>query len=175
MGINTPLAFFDIATTVLECVHSRIVNAGLPDFGRVCVVPGEVAWDDCSCGQLTITNPSQFSSVTFPLPSEGMNETQCGAPYTVSTFEVTALRCAPNPDRNGHSPQCITLQNAAKILYQDKYYMRTAVQCCLAELRNSNDIEDYNMSNTVETGPRGGCVGAVLSFNVSLISNCPCE
>jgi hypothetical protein len=176
MAVNTPLAFFNIATTVLECVRSRIEDvAGLPEFGRVCVVPGDVAWDECTCGQLTINNPTQFSSVSFPTPSIGANETQCGAPYTVSTFEVTALRCAPGPDRNGHPPTCTALQNAAQLLYQDKFYMRTAVQCCLAELRNTDLVEDYALGQTVETGPRGGCVGATLSFNVSLISNCPCE
>lgn len=176
MSVNTPLAFFNIATTVLECVRSRIEDvAGLPKFGRACVIPGEVAWDACDCGQLTITNPTQFSSVSFPIPSVGNTDTNCGAPYTVSTFEVTALRCAPTMDRNGHPPTCTQLQNAAQLLYQDKFYMRAAVQCCLAELKNSNSLEDYAISSTTEVGPRGGCVGATLSFNVSLIANCPCE
>lgn len=178
MTVNTPLAFFNIASTVLECVRERIVDiAGLPEFGRVCVVPGDVAWDACDCGQLTITNPLQFNSVSFPTPSPGNTETFCGAPYTVSTFELTALRCSPSPDRNGHPPSCAALSNAAQLLYQDKYYMRVAAQCCLAELRNNNNniLEDYNISQTQEIGPRGGCVGATMSFNVSLISRCPCE
>lgn len=175
MGVNTPLAFYNIASTVLECIRSRIEAAGLPDFQRVCVIPGEVAWDDCSCGQLTITNPSQYGSVSFPFPTDGTRDTQCGAPYQVSTFEVTALRCAPNPDRNGHPPKCSTLDAAAKLLYQDKYYMRIAAQCCLSQMRDENFIEDFTFLTMNEVGPRGGCVGATMTFSVSLISNCPCE
>lgn len=174
--VNTPDTFFDIATTILECVRARIVDeAGSPDFDRVCVVPGEVAWDACDCGQLTINNPTQFSSNVFPSPITGGDQTQCGAPLIASTFTITALRCSPSNDRNGHPPKCSALANAAKQLYSDKFYMRAATLCCLASLQMTNVLEQYTVGNIIEVGPRGGCVGAELSFTVGVINGCLCE
>lgn len=173
---NSPLAFYNIAVDLLECIRARIEDvAGLPAFGRVCVVPGEVAWDACDCGQLTINNPSQFSSNNFPAPIIGGDQTQCGAPLIASTFNVTALRCAPGPDRNGKPPSCTALQNAAQLLYQDKYYMRTALLCCLGEMQRTHVIEQFTVGTVTETGPRGACVGAEMLFTVGLINDCPCE
>lgn len=173
---NGPLSFFTIATTVLECVRERIEDvANLPGFDRVCVVPGEVAWDACDCGQLTINNPSQFSSNSFPSPILGGDQTQCGAPLIASTFTVTALRCAPSSSKNGHPPTCAALSDAAELLYQDKYYMRAAIICCLAELQRTHVLEQYTVGTVTEVGPRGGCVGAEMSFTVGLINDCPCE
>lgn len=174
--VNTVDSMFTIATTILECVNDRIVvTGGLPEFERVCVVPGEIAWDACDCGQLTINNPSQFSSNIFPTPIPGGDQTQCGAPVIASTFNITALRCSPSSDRSGHPPTCSQLQNAAELLYKDKYYMRAAAICCLAELQRTHVIEMYTVGTVIETGPRGGCVGAEMPFTVGLINNCPCE
>lgn len=174
--VNGPLTLFNLAGDVLECVRERIVDiAGLPSFDRVCVVPGEIAWDACDCGQLTINNPSQFSSNNFPAPIPGGDQTQCGAPVIASTFTITALRCSPSPDKNGHPPTCAALSNAAELLYQDKYYMRAAVICCLANLQRTHVLEMYTVGSITEVGPRGGCVGAELSFTVGLINDCPCE
>lgn len=174
--VNTPDTFFNITTTILECVNDRIVNVGdLPAFERVCVVAGELAWDACDCGQLTIQNTTQFSSNIFPTPIPGGDQTNCGAPLIASTFTVTALRCAPGPDRNGKPPTCSQLQEAAELLYKDKYYMRTAIICCLAELKELGTIEMYTVGSIEEIGPRGNCVGAEMPFTVGVINGCPCE
>lgn len=173
---NTPDTMFTIATSILECVNERItVIGGLPEFERVCVVPGELAWDACDCGQLTIQNPTQFSSNIFPSPIPGGDQTQCGAPVLASTFTVTALRCSPGPDRSGHPPTCSQLQNAAELLYKDKYYMRAAVICCLSEMQQANVLEMYTVGAVNEVGPRGGCVGAEMSFTIGVIAGCACE
>lgn len=171
-----PTTMFDIATTILDCVNDRItVVGGLPEFGRACVIPGELAWDGCDCGVLAINNTTQFSTNIFPTPIPGGDQAQCGAPLYASTFTITVLRCAPGLDRSGHPPRCSALQDTAELMYKDKFYARAAVICCLGELYKTHVIEQFSTGNITEVGPRGGCVGFEFPFTVGVVNGCSCE
>lgn len=172
----TDTTFFDIADTIKDCIQDRIeVFAGLPELKRACVIPGDHVDDECTCGILTVRNPTQFGSITFPSPANDTpNEGVCGLPYVAGTFIASVLRCAPGNDKNGKPPKCEALSDAALLQQRDKFHMRNAVMCCLAEMKRTHIIELYTTGLITEIGPRGGCVGSEMNFSIGLINACPC-
>lgn len=167
-------ALTTVPAALLECVRAALAGtaAGAPE--RVCVVPGQLAWDECDCGLLAaVVGPIDQSS-TFPQPaSDADRVSACPPAYQSVNVTITVLRCAPQPEGAALAPTCAALDAAALTWFTDMDAVRTALACCLRDLRAADTIADFVLADTVPAGPEGGCVGSDtrLTFGVT---NCLC-
>lgn len=165
-----PLAFYNLLSEVVDEVNTELgtTAAGSPD--RVCVVPGQIAWDDCECGQLAGTINQWFFSNDFPASSSPgvLTVSACQAAWVVADMGISILRCAPGPIGDDLAPTCERLDEAAQTHIIDAHTVRNTVACLLQDMKNDDRIVDYGISGQVATGPAGMCVGSELTFLVSL-------
>lgn len=163
----------EVAEAILACAADVVT-----DVNRICVVPGEIAWDECECGQLVISEVDTFPSSDFPL--DEVNRTaECGEPWHVVQYTLSLTKCVPVPDSNGNAPTCAQLAAAAAILSQDKRSVRRAVFCCLQALydemdSNNPQIEAFQLGHSVTIGPEGQCAGHELTIWVGWTNDCGC-
>lgn len=165
------LTIFNVSKNLLECILAALEDAGLPIPCRVCVVPGEIAWDDCQGGQLVVSTTREFQSETFPLEAfeRGVNSS-CGLPYLVAELTFNLLRCAPIPKGLSTSVPCEELEETALLLHKDAYWMRQALSCCLRDMKINYTILDYVVGATTRVGPEGACVGNETTVLVGFVN-----
>lgn len=161
---------FAVAQFLLECALEGITEAGLPVPCRVCVVPGEIAWDDCSeGGQLAMSISSMFYSSLFPVDTstDTTSGGVCGPGIAVAAMTLSLMRCAPIPDGlSQRAPTCAALRESAFLVARDSYWLRRSVLCCLKDLKAESSIVDYRVGAATVDGPAGGCVGNSLALFV---------
>lgn len=162
-----------VAEAILACAAAVV-----EDVNRVCVVPGAIAWDECQCGQLVISETDMFPSSSFPLDQIDSTDA-CGEPWHVVQYTLSLTKCVPVSDSNGHPPGCGSLAAAAAILSQDKRSVRRAVFCCLQALyeemdSNEPQIEAFQLGHSVTVGPEGMCAGHELTIWVGWTNDCGC-
>lgn len=147
------------------------VTAGLTSsVGRAGQVPGEIAWDNCTCeGVLAVTVPRIYLAEEFPSEEEQPVGVRCQAPYEVGEFTVSVVRCAPQPDGDDLAPSAADLDAAAGLLLQDMTETMEAVSVLLCQLRDQEVIDDFMIAPAASAGPEGACVGFVLRVLVGLI------
>lgn len=179
-----PLAVFDIAKHIKECVLMWLetTSQGLPD--RACVISGELAWDECECGQLTVAIENEFEAVATSVPRAGTEtpgRRACGPPLYTANFMVTMLRCAPTGTDTA-PPTCEALEDFAQIATEDAWAVRAGVICCLDEaistrLPNRTKLyRDFVVGTQTRVGPRGACGGSQLPVAVTIDNGCyPCS
>lgn len=133
---------------------------------RVCyLVPGNIAWDGCNCGQLALTIQNIFPSVVFPTPAEDDPTTSgCEVTQLAVRALVSITRCVPGPTNTGQPPTCASLLASALEQQGDAYAVRRAVACCLSEMKRTRRIWDWRIGSSNFVGPEGGCAGSELSF-----------
>jgi hypothetical protein len=168
-----PLAAFAIVTGVGECVVAELADTegGVPD--RVClIVPGEIAWDTCDCGQFAQTIVSVGPTDQFPTPSTGDIIAPCASKLLVASVTLSLTRCVPGIQRNNEPPTCAQLLEAARILEDDRSAVRRAVFCCLKEFLRAYRIFNMTLGTGVSVGPQGGCAGVELTYQFSIPSDC---
>jgi hypothetical protein len=136
---------------------------------RVCVQPGNVAWDDCCKGQLTLTVEGLFPSSTFPLPD--ITSIACQAGLIGVSMKVLLLRCAPGPDGRGNPPTCEQLDAAARTNLEDMLAVWLGVSCCLADMQPE---VDGIMRAQTPLGPDGACMGSETLFTLGFLNECGC-
>lgn len=153
----------DTAQALLNCAYEGILEAGLPTPCRICVVPGQIAWDDCSDGgQLEIALDSVFYSTDFPQDTtvDTAVNSACGPGIVVASMTLSLMRCAPMPaGLTARAPTCEALEEAALLVARDNYVLRTSLLCCLKQLRDERIIVDSRLNAMTVGGPQGGCVG----------------
>lgn len=167
---------FQIEQSLLNCVLAGLDNTGALSIDRVCIVPGEIAWDQCQCGQLVIAETQRFPSLSFPL--EGADRTQeCGSPYLVVQLTVSLTRCVPVMDQDGNPPDCGELSVAAQQLSKDMSAVRKAAECCLDTTWNdtSQGLVAYELGAQTVVGPEGGCAGSELVVFLGFANGCGCN
>jgi hypothetical protein len=179
-----PFAVFDIATHIKECVLDwlELTSTGVPD--RACVIAGEVAWDNCECGQLTVSMQSNYEASGTSLPRSGTEtpgRRSCGPPLFTVNYLVTMLRCAPTGTATA-PPTCEELETYARMTAEDAWAVRAGVICCLDEaisVRLSNGTKlyrDFVVGTQTFVGPQGACGGSQLQVAVTVDNGCyPCE
>lgn len=179
-----PFAVYDIAVKIKECVLEwlDITSKGLPE--RACVISGELAWDNCECGQLTVAIENEFEAVATSVPRAGTEtpgRRSCGPPLYTANFTVTMLRCAPTGTDTA-PPSCEELEDFAKMATEDAWAVRAGVICCLDEairvrLPNGTKLyRDFVVGTQTRVGPRGACGGSQLPVAVTIDNGCyPCE
>lgn len=175
MPITTkdPLAFFDLADTLRACVEDRLDEPVI----RSCVITGEVAWDECECGQLVVSLQRQYPTSSFP--NEGGDETtpqsSCGSPLWVGEFNISILRCSPETD-TAAPPACSELGKAANLSIRDGWAANAGAWCCLKDLKNNRDVNRFEIGTTTYVGAAGLCQGSSTIVRVGVINAClPCD
>jgi hypothetical protein len=176
-----PLAIYQVAERLRECIHGRLetVPPGAPE--RSCVTAGQIAWDDCECGQLIVSIGRTYFSSNFPTegnaPPANPGHSRCGPPIQVTQYTVSILRCAPSGGDDPAPPTCVELDAAAKVAAIDAWAVRWGAHCCLREWAKSNDpdvsITDFLFQGQNFVGPNGACMGSELTILVGLINSCP--
>lgn len=182
---SNPLAAYIIAENIRECVTERLAQVYEmdPENGamvRNCVIAGDIAWDDCECGQLVVAYQRSFPSATFPVIAAATVDTgRCGPPYLVFQYGISILRCSPDTDTEA-PPPCEALDAVAQLVIRDAFAARAGTLCCLSDLSkrhgtNPPEIIDYFIQDQVAVGADGGCQGTLLTTLVAVNSGCPCE
>lgn len=176
-----PLAIYQVAENLRECVSQRLEDTpdGSPD--RSCVVVGQIAWDDCECGQLIVAIGETFFSSNFPgrgnSPPAPPGGRRCGPPIMVVQYTISMLRCAPSGRDDHHPPKCSELSDAAQVAVRDAHAILWGAQCCLRAWSKSHDqdvsISDFLITGQRFVGPEGMCQGSETSIQVGLINACP--
>jgi len=165
--------------TLLRGLYDRYVAAvdhtGDLAIKRRCVVPGEIAWDNCQCGQLAISEVRRYPSREFPL-EEIDHSAECGEPYLVVELVVSLTRCIPTVDANGNPPTCDALNTAARQLTRDKRLIRSAVMCCLTEIYDApgSVLMGFEIGQHLSVGPAGLCGGSELTVLLGFANPCGC-
>lgn len=180
---DNPFAAFDLAEHLRDCItpYLEMTTSGLPN--RVCITSGQVAWDDCKCGQLTVSLLRQFQSVNFPTPWDGSDNggvLKCGPPLYVFEYEVTMLRCASETE--GESPPtCAMIGGDFRVTTEDAWAVRTGLQCCICAglERDAEGVKLFEravIGEQVSVGPEGLCVGSSVVVTIAVRNgNYPCR
>lgn len=182
---TNPFAGYDIAVNIKECIEPYLAGTteGLPN--RSCVTSGDIAWDDCECGQLIVSMQTAYESDNFPSEaaiSEFPGRRSCGPSIFVFTYLVSMLRCAPTFGPSGEPPTCSKLDTAARIAAEDAWAVRAGVVCCLTEAVKERQADgtklyvDFTMGTQTFVGPDGLCQGSTLPVTVGIQNGCyPCD
>lgn len=170
MAALTP---FEVAQRIVQCAYDAVDHTGALEIKRRGVVPGEIAWDECECGQLVVSEGRRFPSREFPF-EELDHSAECGEPWLVVEYTLSLTRCAPQPSKNEVAPDIAKLEVAAAQLMKDKGVVRRAVYCCLEALYNDNSIVAFDLGAQETVGPAGRCVGSELIIHVGWLNGCGC-
>lgn len=155
------------------CLLEDLDQTGPLAIKRHCIIPGEISWDDCQCGQLVIAEQRRYPSNDFPL--EQVDHTaECGAPWLTIVFLASLARCVPNPDNSGNAPSCEKLEESAFQLNRDMGIMRSSIDCCLDNLYNQNQITAYELGAQEIQGPSGSCIETNLMILIGIPNGCGC-
>lgn len=167
-----PAAFYDISTLLLTEIDQALQLSAAGSVARVCVVPGELAWDQCECGTLAASPRRFFLSDEFPEDSLGRGIVRagpCDLPFLVAEVSISIIRCAPQPADGFTAPPCPALAASAQVLLSDAYVVMTETIRVLCELTANNLILDYVLGEQNARGPEGSCVGTELIALIGLM------
>lgn len=166
-----------IVTGVGQCVVDELLatpeSGGVPPKMRVCLlVPGNIAWDGCECGQFAQTIQTDYPTEQFPADASehviGMGG--CGGRPLVYQVLASITRCVPGMTGNPPtSPTCDKLLAAALVQQGDAFALRRAVECCLSQLRDDYVIAKYVVGRVNYVGPDGNCGGVELTYKFELL------
>jgi hypothetical protein len=158
---------YTVAATILARVQAELEASpsGWPSTARNCVVPGLLAWDECDCGLLAVEFNSMGYANSFPSISQIASIDNC-FPYAVTTYTVTALRCAPSMGKNGEPPTCAALDAAAQTFYDDVECMLRGTSKAVMALDAALTINASALGTVLPAGPQGGCVGVTQQVTV---------
>lgn len=169
-----PLSGFAVVTGVGECVREEVIatpeSGGYNTKMRWClIVPGNIAWDSCECGQfaqtVTVKNPTRV------FPVDASNEALQGGCQTrpmMWTVTASLIRCIKGPKNDGKPPTCPELFVASQIQHGDEFAMRKGIECCLADMKKHYRIADYRVGASQFVGPEGNCGGVEITYTFQL-------
>jgi hypothetical protein len=172
MMLEGPGALHQVALELLDAAAVALDRSPGGRPGRACVVPGAIAWDDCTCegGQLAVALTRTYRSAAFP--TEGAGPEPCAAGFLAAAFVVQVIRCAPQPEGQATAPSCEALAASAAVVTTDAWLVRQGVHCRLVELDEAEEVEAYQLAGQPVLGPAGGCVGCELAVVVALPDVC---
>jgi hypothetical protein len=168
-----------IVTGIGMCVIDELENTpesgGVPPNMRVCLlVPGNIAWDGCDCGQFAQTIQADYPTSQFPfdVSEQVIGVGGCGSRPLVYQVLASIIRCVPGlqgPSTSPRSPSCDKLQTAAFIMEGDAFALRRGVECCLSTLQDNLTIAKFVVGRVSRVGPEGNCAGVELTYKFELI------
>jgi hypothetical protein len=172
--MEVSLLFFRVITGVGDCIVAELnatpQSGGVPPGMRLCYpVVGEVAQDNCNCGQLTLTVQQEGNSYTFPQLSNSVQPgvSGCFVGDPVALIQIQLDRCVSGPTNLGQtvvSPSCANMRADALKLYADAEVIKRATACCLAEMKRNRIIRNYTLPQVSYLGPQGNCAAVVGTF-----------
>jgi hypothetical protein len=162
-----PLKWYDVAEALRSAAHDAMAATPSGPPARSCVVPGSIAWDDCTCGMLAVSVNRVYPSEPFPVQQTTVVSGQCTAAWQVAEIVIQAIRCAPQPEGQDLAPSCTALAASAVEINRDAHDVYSAVERALCQMRDT-DVVDYLISGQTFQGPAGGCVGSELRVLVGL-------
>lgn len=180
-----PFAAYDLAVLMRECIEPFLAGttSGMPD--RSCVTSGEIAWDDCECGQLVVSIVDGFeagNNFEESATSATAGRRACGPPKFVFSYLVSMLRCAPGMGENGEPPSCDELDAAARVAVEDAWAVRAGIVCCLTSAvkdrlpNGTKHIVDFTIGTQTFVGPNGFCQGSDVPVTITIQNGCyPCD
>lgn len=166
-----PLSFI-IVTGVGEAVATALedTRGGRPK--RIAfAVPGQIAWDECDCGQLAQTITSITSAKTSNTPSTESAAFACGHPLMIVNVTLSLVRCVPGTDEitaTSIAPTVSTLLGAALTLEEDRTVVRTSLLRHLRTLFDEYKIRDFTIGAATSVGPEGVCGGIEITYTITL-------
>lgn len=151
---------------IRDCAFEGMTStpAGAP--ARSCVVPGEIVWDECTCGMLAVSWRVMGTGAAFPILDAEVPLSNCAARVMIVAVTIASLRCASSPDDNGNGPTCAQLEADAYQLLADSVAVRDMVTCCLRDLHDTFAIAEFAIGQTLPAGPEGGCAGSTLDLMI---------
>lgn len=172
--LRGPGAFLQLGQLLVTNVGDALAGSLGGAVDRACVVPGDIAWDDCTCGLLAVSIRRWFLTDNFPETSAAfgantIRATPCDLPWLVGELRLQVIRCAPTPPDGQLSPSCAALEDAAAVLLSDAYVALTETVATLCELRETDQIIDYVAGDQETLGPAGDCVGTELVAQVAVM------
>lgn len=173
-GLRGRQAVFTIASVLVTGIADSLESTEGGPVERACVVPGEVAWDSCSCGLLAVTARRFYLSDDFPVDvigtraGGGARATPCDLPWLVAELAIQVIRCVPVPTEQQLTVSCDALTDAARVLLEDAYVTLTETVSTLCTLKDADQVLDYAVADQVTRGPEGDCVGTELAVFVAV-------
>lgn len=159
-------ATYDLQVLIRDALLNALrTTRGGPVDG--CVVLGDIAWDDCNCGQLYVSTSRTY--LTNGIPTAASLSTPCQAGQLGVDLIATVVRCAPSPQGSDVGVPCVQLEDAARVLAEDTRVAIETLACYLEQLEDENVIADHLMLDAQVRGPAGGCVGVEVRFTVALV------
>lgn len=159
-----PTAFLQVAqrlqTAIIAGLTTPVVSSR--------IVAGQITWDACDCGMLTLSVTRTYFSETFPTEL-GNGQMACHAGQPVADLTIQVIRCAPGPDDNGNPPTAAADLAAATLAIADLHEVSLAVVCALAEMVRDDEIDDFLVQPATAQGPSGNCVGMQIVATVGLV------
>lgn len=134
---------------------------------------GEIAWDECDCGQLAVTLKRLFPSSLFPI-DQAAERANCSHAYIIAELSVSIVRCVPGFTEDGEPPTPDDLKDALLLAASDAYLVRTTTQCILQGMYDAapQTIADFLIGSQAVVGPLGGCAGTDLTVLVAWFMPC---
>lgn len=169
--LSGPGAFYEVASVLVTGVADELVGSLGGAVERAGVVPGDVVWDDCSCGLLAVTVTRFFLSDNFPADSTTTGEIRigpCVLPWVVGEIHLDVVRCAPLPTGEALAPSVEALDISAQVLLDDAWHALHRATQELCALKEAEMIVDYVTGEQTAVGPLGDCVGTDLRLLVAL-------
>jgi hypothetical protein len=174
--VSGPLTAAVIVTGVGICVIEELQNTpesgGFPDKMRIChLVPGNIAWDGCECGQFSQTIQRIYPTSHFPQDESELfvGVGGCNARPLVYQVLASIIRCVPGLGPDGKPPSCDKSLAAALMIQGDAYALRRGVECCLFDLQEQFQILKFSVSGISFVGPEGYCAGVELTYKFELV------
>ena len=162
---------YQCAVALLTYVKAQlaVTSAGWPDTARNCVVPGQLAWDECECGLLAVEWLGNTFTNAPPTPVQETND-GCSAMVGMN-FRVTAVRCAPQPANGAVAPTCEALDAAAQVQFIDSLAVTRGVALASKALDDANAVLAFSFGGASTTGPQGRCVGVTMDVTFATVNN----
>jgi hypothetical protein len=156
--------------TIAKGINDAVYNGLTTKPRRSGVVPGAIAWDECSCdGGMLATSVAAVYPSEEPFNQQEEFPTNCYAPYEVARIIVQVIRCAPQMDAQGNPPSVAALDASAQTLIQDSAEMINAALTQLCTWETGYDISAFLVSPVEPQGPEGDCVGNEMTVRVAMI------
>jgi PKD repeat protein len=162
---------YTAAAALLTYVKAQldVTAAGWPINARECVVPGQLAWDECECGLLAVEWLGNVFSNALPAPRP---ETEDGCNSMLGmTFRVSAIRCAPPIEEGAVAPTCAALDAGAQTQFIDSLAVTRGVAFAAKALEDMNTVLAYSFGGATPTGPQGRCVGVTIDVTFGVVNS----
>jgi len=179
----TSTAICDVLSQVVTGVAAAVDAAQAPGdaLQRALFQFGEVAWDDCQCGQLAVTVLRTYTSREFPIDTSQQRRGNCDTGYLVADCQLSVVRCVPFTGDLGDSalpvpPLVADVEAATRRRFVDEFVAWQTLSCMLSSWFDESPqrVAEWLVSDATSLGPLGGCGGVVIGFKVGFSRDCAC-